>query len=143
MKDGIAAAGPGTKEQVLGMCRGYIRFATEHNALFKLVFDNRDAFVTDPQWQAASNSARRVLQDMCLKLESGAGGQPALQVALHSLAHGYSKLLGIGSIRPGSGGDRDVRFEDVLALVDLRVKPETSDDTRPPADNSGPAHSLR
>jgi hypothetical protein len=64
---------------------------------------------------------------MCLKLESGPGGQPALQTAIYSLTHGYSKLLEIGSIQPGSGGERAVKFEDILALFDLKAKPEFAD----------------
>lgn len=122
MKDGIAEAQSDPKAEVLGMSRGYIRFATEHNALFKLVFDSRADLIDDPDWQAASASARRVLDDVCLKFESGVGGQPALQTVLYALAHGYSKLIEIGTIRPGSRTERDVKFEDLLAMLDLRPK---------------------
>lgn len=122
MKDGIAAAAPDPKSQVLGIGRGYIRFASEHNALFKLVFDSRADLMGDPDWQAASASARKVLDEVRQQLESGPGGQPALQTALYSLAHGYSKLIEIGSIRPGSGTERDVKFEDLLALFIIKPK---------------------
>jgi len=124
MKDAMAEANPETKSQVLGICQGYIRFATEHNALFRLVFDERDELMDDPDWQAASDSARKVLNDLCQKLESGPGGQAALQTALYSLVHGYSKLMEIKSIRPGSGGERDVKFEDVLEYFVFKPKPD-------------------
>ncbi len=122
LKDGIAEAGPNTMDQVLGMCRGYIQFSTEHNAMFKLIFDSREEFISDPNWQAASATARQVLDDLCLKLESGSAGQPALQTALYSLVHGYAKLLEIGSIQPGSGGERDIQIEDIFGFLKLKEK---------------------
>ena len=127
MKNAMAKAGGDTKSQVTGICRGYIQFAQEHNALFRLVFDERDDLMDDPDWQAASQSARKVLNDLCLKLESGPGGQAALQTALYSLVHGYSKLMEIKTIRPGSGGERDVKFEDLLEHFIFKPKPNGSD----------------
>jgi AcrR family transcriptional regulator len=47
MKEGVAAAGPEPRAQAYGMSLGYIRFATEHNALFNLIFDRPDKFTGD------------------------------------------------------------------------------------------------
>ena len=122
MKDGIAAAGPDTKAQVLGLCRGYIRFATEHNALFNLIFDSPDKFIHNDEWTKASTSARQVLNDTSAQLVDGPGGPSATEVLLFALAHGYAKLIEIGRVAPGSGDGRDVKFEDVLAMVNLEGK---------------------
>ena len=121
MKDGIEDAGPDKRAQAVGMSIGYIRFATKHNALFNLMFDRPEKFVQNAEWVRASTSARQVLNETSLNFASGPGGPPATEVALFSLAHGYSKLIEIGRVLPGSGDGRDVKFEDVFDLVDLKV----------------------
>lgn len=124
MKDGIKAAGPDTQDQAVGMCRGYIRFATEQNALFNLIFDSPDNFIRNEEWQQASASARKVLNDMSSQFVHGPGGPSATEVALFAVAHGYSKLIEIGRVLPGSGDGRDVKFEDVFEFINLEVKPD-------------------
>jgi len=124
MKDGVATAGSDKKEQAIGLCRGYIKFATEHNALFNLIFDNPNNFIRDEEWNKASTSARQVLNDMAAHFVHGPGGHSATEVALFSLAHGYSKLIEIGRVVPGSGDGRDVKFEDVVQFLEIEPKPE-------------------
>ena len=124
MKDGIDAAGSGRREQAIGMCKGYVRFATEHNALFNLIFDNPNNFIRDDEWFHASSSARKVLNDMSSHFIPGSGGPSATEVTLFAIAHGYSKLIEIGRVQPGSGDGRDVKFEDVFGFIDLKVKPD-------------------
>lgn len=124
MKDGIAAAGPDKRDQAIGLCKGYIRFATEHNALFNLIFDSPDKFINDAEWIKASASARQVLNDTSSHLVEGPGGAATTEVVLFSLAHGFAKLIEIGRVAPGSGDARDVRFEDVMAMINLKGKPD-------------------
>lgn len=124
MKDGVASAGTDRRDQAVGLCRGYIRFATEHNALFNLIFDSPEKFIRDEEWIRASSSARQVLNDMASHFVHGPGGHSATEVALFSLAHGYSKLIEIGRVVPGSGDGRDVSFEDVVRFLELEAKPE-------------------
>lgn len=124
MKDGIATAGTEPRAQALGMCRGYIRFATEHSALFNLIFDRPDMFTQDAEWKKASTSARHVLNDVGALFVDGPGGQSATEVALFALVHGYAKLMEIGRVVPGSGDGRDVKFENVIRFLDLEVKPD-------------------
>lgn len=124
MKDGIATAGPDKREQAIGVCHGYIRFATEHNALFNLIFDSPDKFIQDAEWAKAGASARQVLNDTSSKLVDGPSGPATTEVLLFALAHGFAKLIEIGRVAPGSGDGRDVKFEDVIAMVDLKGKPE-------------------
>jgi len=124
MKDGIAVAGPDKHAQAIGLCKGYIRFATEHNALFNLIFDSPDKFTHDAEWTKASTSARQVLNDTSSQLVDGPSGPATTEVLLFAMAHGFAKLIEIGRVAPGSGDGRDVRFEDVIAMVDLKGKPD-------------------
>lgn len=124
MKDGIQEAGSDKRAQALGMCHGYIRFATEHNALFNLVFDRPDKFIQDAEWTEASTSARRVLNETSSLFVDGPGGPSATEVTLFALVHGYSKLIEIGRVAPGSGDGRDVKFDHVVRFLDLEVKPD-------------------
>lgn len=122
MKDGIAAAGDEPRAQALGLCQGFIRFATEHNALFNLIFDRPERFIQDEEWTKASTSARQVLNDVSARFVHGPGGHSATEVMLFSLVHGYAKLIEIGRVEPGSGDGRDVAFEDVFGFLDLTAK---------------------
>lgn len=124
MKDGINAAGADPNAKALGMSRGYLRFAKDHPALFNLIFDNPDNFADHPEWREASQSARQVLIDCSAPFTHGPGGAAANEVALFALAHGYAKLIEIGRVVPGSGDARDVRFEDILCLLNLKVEPD-------------------
>lgn len=122
MKDGIEAAGPEPRAQALGMSLGYIKFATEHNALFNLIFDRPDMFTQDAEWKKSSTSARQVLNDVGSLFVDGPGGQSATEVALFALVHGYAKLIEIGRVAPGSGDGRDVKFEDIMGFMELKAK---------------------
>lgn len=124
MRDGIEAAGPDKRAQAVGMCRGYVRFAIKHNALFNLIFDSPDNFIHDEEWASASTSARKVLNETSSYFAHGPGGPSATEVALFSLAHGYSKLIEIGRVLPGSGDGRDVKFEDVFEFLDIEIIPD-------------------
>ena len=122
MKDGIAAAGTEPRAQALGMCLGYIKFATEHNALFNLIFDRPGMFTQTDEWKQAGGSARKVLNDVSALFEDGPGGPSATEVAMFALVHGYSKLIEIGRVVPGSGDGRDVSFEDVMGFMELQER---------------------
>lgn len=124
MLDGIAAAGPDKHAQVVGMTLGYVRFATEHNAMFNLIFDRSDNFIQTPEWIEAGTRARRVLNDMSSNFLDGQGGPSATEVTLFALAHGYAKLIEIGRVVPGSGDGRDVKIEDIISRIDFKIKPD-------------------
>lgn len=105
--------------RVLGMCRGYLKFATEHRALFNLVFVSPSEFPPDDERMAAAASARKVLTDTCAGLRHGPGGSAATEVAVWSLVHGFAKLIEIERVTPGSGDARDVDFEHVFSFLDI------------------------
>lgn len=119
MRDGIASASPDKRAQAIGLCQGYIKFATEHNALFNLVFDRPEKFVHDAEWVKASTSARQVLNDVSSQVASGSDADSTVAIAIFSLVHGYAKLIEIGRVVPGSGDGRDVKFEDIIAMMNF------------------------
>lgn len=124
MREGIDAAGSDKKAQAYGMSIGFIRFATEYNALYNLIFDSSARFIQSPEWVEASTSARQVLNDSSSNFAAGVGGPSATEVTLFALVHGYSKLIEIGRVVPGSGDGRDVKFKDVFDMINLEVKPD-------------------
>lgn len=121
-KDGVAAAGSNRHAQALGMSLGYIKFATEHNALFNLMIDIPDKFTSEPEWQNATLNSRKILTETSSHFSPGKGGEAATEALLFALAHGYAKLIEIGRIKPGSGDSRDVKYEDLFAMINLSVK---------------------
>lgn len=120
--DGVEAAGDNPRAKALGGSLGYIKFATEHNALFNLMIDSPDKFTGEPDWQKATTNSRDILTKMSASFEPGNGGAPAIESLLFGLAHGYSKLIEIGRIKPGSGDHRDVKYEDLFAMINLKAK---------------------
>lgn len=122
MRDGINAAGPDRGAQAVGMALGYVKFATEHNAMFNLIFDSPDKFIHNPEWVEAGASARQVLSEVSSYLVDGKGGPSATEVTLFALAHGYAKLIEIGRVVPGSGDGRDVKLEDVMSRIQFEAK---------------------
>lgn len=123
-KDGIAAAEPNSHAQALGMSLGYIKFATEHNALFNLMIDTPEKFTGELNWQDATLNSGKILAEISSQFVPGKGGEAATAAFLFALAHGYAKLVEIGRIAPGSGDSRDVKYEDLFAMINLNVKPD-------------------
>lgn len=120
MREGMGGAGEDMRAQVLGVCRGYIRFAAEHGALFNLIFAHPDTFPEDPERQSAAVSARKVLNDACSHIAHGSGGSGSTEVAVWSLVHGFAKLIEIGRVTPDSGDIQDVKFDDLFAMLNLK-----------------------
>lgn len=123
MREGIEAAGDDEKAKVVGMGQGYVKFSTEHNAMFNLIFDKPEKCTHDPDWVEAATSARNVLNDVSSNFKEDAGGSAANEITIFALTHGYAKLIEIGRITPGSGDKRDVKYEEVVAKLNLEVKP--------------------
>lgn len=127
-RDSVAGAEANCHAKALGMSLGYIKFATEHNALFNLMIDTPDKFTDELDWQNATLNSREILAEISSHFVPGKGGEAATEALLFALAHGYAKLIEIERIKPGSGDGRDVKYEDLFAMINLTVK---SDDPTP------------
>ena len=125
MLNGIKEAGDDPVERVRGLCRGYIQFATEHNALLNLIFVSPGTYPPDPEREVAAVSARKVLTDISKDVTGEPGRVNVTEIAIWSMVHGYSKLIEIGRVAPGSGDIRDVPFDEVFPMMTFAEDPDT------------------
>lgn len=119
MREGAAAQGLDPLSQLRGMCVGYVRFASEYNALFNLMFARENQMSKVPKRQKEAIEARAVLTDLSAPFSKSLPREDATQVAVWALAHGFAKLAEIGRVAPGSGDARDISIEDVLPILNL------------------------
>jgi AcrR family transcriptional regulator len=84
--------GNDAQAQLLGICTGYLRFATEHPALFRLIFSPTIKNDPDPELQEASKAAFMVLSEVCGLFEPSPKGEGANELMIWSLVHGYASL---------------------------------------------------
>lgn len=102
MADAQAAASPDPKAQLRAAGEGYVRFATAHPGLFRLMFggatlDRTDAALADAQDRAYDRLGRTVAP--FLPENAGPEDDHRLRLAVWSLAHGYAHLLLAGQLR--------------------------------------------
>ncbi|MBL9046052.1 MAG: TetR/AcrR family transcriptional regulator [Tabrizicola sp.] len=82
----VGASGPRDRAVRAGL--GYMRFAVERPALFRLIFSSAKPSFADPELVAAAETAYRHLQDLIAAL----GGGLADVTALWALSHGLADL---------------------------------------------------
>lgn len=92
------AAGSTPRGQLSGICAGYLAFATEHSALFHLMFVSPEVNRADPAFKATSSAAYEVLRDACQPFAADGQQKATLEIAVWSLVHGYA-LLGFAPTR--------------------------------------------
>lgn len=84
--------GSAPRDQLVGICRGYLRFSVEHTALFKLIFSLEHEQEADANLQAAAGEAFGVLEDVCSLFEESAAGPGINELTVWSVVHGYASL---------------------------------------------------
>lgn len=119
MREGETAQNQNQLEKLNGMCIGYVKFASEYNALFNLMFANESEILKVPQRQPEAIAARKILTDLAAPFSNSLPREGATQVAVWALTHGYAKLVEIGRVNPGSGDARDISIEDILPILNL------------------------
>ena len=82
----VGASGPRDRAVRAGL--GYMRFAVERPALFRLIFSSAKPSFADPELVAAAETAYRHLQDLIAAL----GGGLTDVTALWALSHGLADL---------------------------------------------------
>lgn len=122
MQEEIDQAASDKRSQILAICSGYIRFAATYRPLFNLMFVPQSEFSADESRDAAGKMSRQILTDLCARTFPGPD-QHIYEVAIWSLVHGYTKLVEIGRIQPGSNDQRDVDFARILNLLDFLDPP--------------------
>jgi hypothetical protein len=107
--------------QLRGICRGYLAFAREHPALFRLIFTTEIKGDPDAETVAAGAAAYQVLADVAALFETSPAGPGATELAIWSLVHGYASLNGMSRAQdPATGAT--IPFDALLDLLDLRTR---------------------
>lgn len=84
--------GRGPWAQLVGISLGYLRFAEQHESLFRLIFDRQYKNHADATLQAASREAYEVLAEVCALFEPSPAGAGVNEMAVWSVVHGYASL---------------------------------------------------
>lgn len=90
-----AQAGADPRAQLTAAGLGYIDFAMERPALFRLLFGSDQPDFTDPTLDAAATAAYRHLRDQV----TDAGGDEVAAAAAWAMAHGLADLLSNGRLK--------------------------------------------
>ena len=114
-----AGAAPDAAAQMVAAGQGYVAFAMERPALFRLLFGSSRPDYDAPDLQAAAGAAYGHLVDQV----TAAGGQTMADVAaVWAIAHGLADLMAAGRLKPLAALDEVARAE-VIAQVIRRALP--------------------
>ncbi|MEM0905973.1 MAG: TetR/AcrR family transcriptional regulator [Pseudomonadota bacterium] len=126
MRQGVEDAAPG-RERLHHAAQGYVRFAHNNPALFRLMFSPRFQLKSDPELAAAGEESYRVLEEIAQGLEWDRPGPEAppleglrTELMLWSMVHGYASLLNEGHMRRGADGAPVLGILDVMPQFTYR-----------------------
>jgi AcrR family transcriptional regulator len=115
-------AGRDPKARLRAAGEGYVRFATAHPGLFRLMFGGAELDRSDPALADAQDSAYGELGRIVapfLPAEAGPEDDHRLRLAVWSMAHGYAHLLLAGQLRMmGVSEDGLSHLPDLSCLID-------------------------
>ena len=104
-----------------GICRGYIAFSTEHEAVSTLMF-MKDRFDTeDPEFHKASSASYEVLAETCAPFRSDNMDARGIETLVWSLVQGYVHLARTRMIDPS-----ETPFETILPDLEIRKDQSSS-----------------
>jgi Tetracyclin repressor-like, C-terminal domain len=113
------ADGDAPHSQMLGICTGYLRFASEHPALFRLIFSPTIKNDPDAELQEASQAAFMVLSDVCALFEPSPRGAGVNELMVWSLVHGYASLRAVEQMHDPRT-EQTVPFSSILPPMRIR-----------------------
>ena len=93
MQEDRFAGGRDAHAQLEGICAGYLRFAREDTALFRLIFSDDCMDAPDDELITASLQAFGVLAEVCALFEPSPHGPGVNELQIWSLVHGYAALV--------------------------------------------------
>ncbi len=123
MRAAVAALPPGAdaKARLHATGRGYIAFARDNPAHFRLMFRSDQLDTADPAWREAATAAWQPLQDAMAALapQADARAMRARLMLSWSGVHGFCTLRAEGASRKLTGGEAEADdiAEDMLALL--------------------------
>jgi AcrR family transcriptional regulator len=111
-----ATAPPDPQAQIVASGLGYIAFATERPALFRLIFSSDRPDFGTPELAAESTQA---FQHLSRLVSAKTGGEDLVDVAaVWAMTHGLADLISAGRLKQVQGfapADRDRAFAEILA----------------------------
>lgn len=108
------ASGPAPFDRLLGICEGYLDFATERAGLFHVMFNCPDLDYADPALQIESGKAYAVLREGCLPFTGAA--DLVTEGLVWASVHGYA-MLGFRHRDGQAGGENPPPFRDLLVRI--------------------------
>lgn len=105
-----------------GICRGYLKFAAQNPALFRLVFSDEVDFELDSDLKAHSFDAYRVLSETCAPFANTKNVSKRLEITVWSLVHGYANLMQKQSREVFHVRADDFGFNEILDDLGLQLK---------------------
>jgi len=101
-----------------GVCKGYLTFAENNEAIMTLMFMKNSAYLKSDALLTASQAAKQVLIDACAPFTSSPQTESnTLEVLIWSLVQGYADLVRKGEVNP-----QDAPITSILALLNLQPR---------------------
>lgn len=120
MRDERFRRGSDPRSQLLGISSGYLRFAREHPALFRLVFTTEFDDHSDEILQEAGSESYMILSEVCGLFEPSRHGPSVNEMQVWSAVHGYALLSAHGRhFDPLSG--KPIELEAILPELTPRT----------------------
>ncbi|MCF6234199.1 MAG: TetR/AcrR family transcriptional regulator [Rhodobacteraceae bacterium] len=114
-------AAPDTpRDALIGICRGYLRFARENPGLFTLMFNHVYQKVDDPDFDINSEPAFAVLAQACAPFEPVSDAPGSTEMMVWTQVHGLACLLQSQRLGPPQLNLASVEFTDILPELKLR-----------------------
>ncbi|MHA1546099.1 MAG: TetR-like C-terminal domain-containing protein, partial [Alphaproteobacteria bacterium] len=121
MIDEKTAKGGGPHADLLAICHGYLRFAREHQAQFRLMFSSEGLDFNNPELEHQSSAAYQVLRQGCAPFSSSNASSQDTEIMIWSLVHGYAEIAHRAREKQGEHPARKTDFVDILSALDLKI----------------------
>ena len=108
------------REQIVGICEGYLEFAKARSALFTLMFNSGQELDMDGSLSVASAKAYETLSSACRPFETGDGVEELTETLVWSLVHGLASLQVGGRFRMPNLECEPPPIGDLLSGLSLR-----------------------
>lgn len=109
MRAGVSETS-GRRERLNAAMEGYVRFAQQHPALFKIMFSNDYCDYFDEDLREAAQSSYGILRQISEGLDwehaDAPDGQWRTEIMLWSMVHGYATLANEGQLGDGTDAAR-------------------------------------
>lgn len=120
MTDDRDAVPPDPRSALIGICRGYLRFARENPGLFTLMFNHVFEAVEDPDFTIKSGPAYTVLAQACAPFEPVSDMPGSTELMVWTQVHGLACLLQSQRLGPPQLKLTEVDITDILPHLELR-----------------------